>query len=316
MKAIGILSENIGGPELLEVIEVANPIPAAGEVLLKVKAAALTPDELTWPETWYVQGESAQPRPRPIIPGHEVSGIIEAVGEAVTEFQVGDEVYGLPRFDHNGVWAEYAIVTPNQIARRPRSVSHEESAALSLSALTAWQALFKKGNLQAGQRILIHGAAGGVGSYAVQLAHRKGAYVIAVASGQHRETLFSLGADEVIDYITTNISATVSDIDVIFDVVGTSVIKASFKLLKPEGTYIGIASNAYNLVNKYAEQYQKKGIWFVVEADADDLTQLAHLTDEGHLKPRIEKVYPLEQACQAYERLLEGHLRGKIVLIV
>ncbi|GHO60309.1 NADP-dependent oxidoreductase [Ktedonobacter robiniae] len=221
-----------------------------------------------------------------------------------------------PRFDRDGVWAEYAIVTPDRIALRPRSVIHEESAALSLSALTAWQALFKKGNLQAGQRILIHGAAGGVGNYAVQLAHRKGAYVIAVASGQHRETLLGFGADEVIDYITTNVAEAVSDIDFIFDVVGASVIEASFTLLKPEGTYVGIASNAYNLVSKYAEQYQKKGIWFIVEADTDDLIQLAHLTDEGHLKPRIEKVYPLEQARQAYERLLEGHLRGKIVLSV
>jgi NADPH:quinone reductase-like Zn-dependent oxidoreductase len=204
MKAIGIVSENIGGPELLKVLEVAKPVPAAGEVLLRVKAAALTPDELTWQETWYINGDSAQPRPRPIIPGHEVSGIVEAVGEGVTAFQVGNEVYGLPRFDHDGVWAEYALATPNRIALRPRSVSHEESAALSLSALTAWQALFKKGNLQTGQRILIQGAAGGVGNYAVQLAHLKGAYVIAVASGQHRQTLLALGADEVIDYTTTD----------------------------------------------------------------------------------------------------------------
>jgi NADPH:quinone reductase-like Zn-dependent oxidoreductase len=316
MKAIGIVSENIGGPELLEVVEVAKPVPAAEEVLLRVKAAALTPDELTWPETWYIHGDSAHPRPRPIIPGHEVSGIVEAIGEGVTAFQVGDEVYGLPGFDRYGVWAEYAIVTPKEIALRPRSVSHEESAALALSALTAWQALFKKGNLQAGQRILIQGAAGGVGNYAVQLAHLKGAYVIAVASGQHRETLLGLGANEVIDYTTTNFAEVVSDIDFIFDMVGTSVIDASFKLLKPEGTYVGIASNAYNLVSKYAEQYQKKGIGFIVEADTDDLTQLARFTDEGHLKPLIEKVYPLEQARQAYERLSEGHLRGKIVLSV
>jgi NADPH:quinone reductase-like Zn-dependent oxidoreductase len=316
MKAIGIISENVGGPELLEVIEVAKPVPAAGEILLRVKAAALTPEELTWPETWYIHGDSTRPRPRPIIPGHEVSGIVEAVGEGVTEFQVGDEVYGLPRFNHDGVWAEYATVAPDQLALRPRSISHEESAALSLSALTAWQALFKQGNLQAGQRILIHGAAGGVGNYAVQLAHLKGAYVIAVASGQHRETLLSLGANEVIDYTTTNFAEVVSDIDFIFDMVGASVIEASFKLLKPEGTYVGIASNAYNLVGKYAEQYHKKGIWFIVEANTNDLAQLARFTDEGHLKPQIEKVYPLEQARQAYERLLQGHLSGKLVLRV
>jgi NADPH:quinone reductase-like Zn-dependent oxidoreductase len=316
MKAIGILSENIGGPELLEVVEIAKPVPAAGEVRLRVKAAALTPDELTWPETWYHHGESTQPRSRPIIPGHEVSGLVEAVGEGVTTFHVGDEVYGLPRFDRNGVWAQYAIVTPDRIALRPRSISHEESAALALSALTAWQALFKKGNLQAGQRILIQGAAGGVGNYAVQLAHLKGAHVIAVASGQHRENLLGLGADEVIDYTTTNVAEVARDIDVIFDVVGASVIEASFKLLKPEGIYIGIASNAYNLVSTYVEQYQKKGLWFIVEADTNDLTQLTHFTDEGHLKPLIEKVYPLEQARQAYERLLEGHLRGKLVLSI
>jgi NADPH:quinone reductase-like Zn-dependent oxidoreductase len=315
MKAIGIVSENIGGPELLKVVEVAKPVPAAGEVLLRVKAAALTPDELTWPETWYILGDSSQPRPRPIIPGHEVSGIVEAVGAGVTAFQVDNEVYGLPRFDHDGVWAEYAIVTPNRIALRPRSVSHEESAALSLSALTAWQALFKKGNLQTGQRILIQGAAGGVGHYAVQLAHLKGAYVIAVASGQHRETLLALGADEVIDYTTTDFAEVVGNIDFIFDVVGASVIEASLKLLKPEGIYVGIAGTS-NLVSKYAELYQKKGVWFIVEANTDDLTQLAHLTDEGHLKPQIEKVYPLEQARQAYERLSEGHLRGKLVLQV
>ena len=316
MKAIGIVSENSGGPELLEVVEVAKPVPAAEEVLLRVKAAALTPDELAWPETWYIHGDSAQPRPRPIIPGHEVSGIVEAVGGGVTTFQGGDEVYGLPRPDRDGAWAEYAIVTPNQIALRPRSVSHEECAALSLSALTAWQALFKQGNLQVGQRILIQGAAGGVGNYAVQLAHLKGAYVIAVASREHRETLLSLGADEVIDYTTTNFAEVVSDIDFIFDVVGASVIEASIQLLKPEGTYVEIASNALNLISKYAEQYQKKGIGFIVEADTDDLTQLARFTDEGKLKPLIEKVYPLEQARQAYERLSEGHLRGKLVLSV
>ena len=316
MKAIGIVSEKIGGSELLEVVEVAKPVPAAGEVLLLVKAAALTPEELTWPETWYVHGDSTQPRPRPIIPGHEVSGIVEAVGGEVTAFHVGDEVYGLPRIDLGGVWAEYAVVPSNHIALRPRSVSHEESAALSLSALTAWQALFKQGNLQAGQRILIHGAAGGVGNYAVQLAHLQGAYVIAVASGQHRETLLSLGADEVIDYTTTNFAETAHDIDFIFDMVGASVIEASFKLLKPEGTYVGIATNAYTQVSKYAELYQKKGVGFIVEANTDDLTQLARFTDQGQLKPLIEKVYPLEQARQAYERLSEGHLRGKLVLSV
>lgn len=316
MKAIGIVSEKIGGPELLDVVEVAKPVPAAGEVLLRVKAAALTPDELTWPETWYIHGDSAQPRPRPIILGHEVSGIVEAVGGEVTAFHVGNEVYGLPRIDLGGVWAEYAVVPSNHIALRPRSVSHEESAALSLSALTAWQALFKQGNLQAGQRILIHGAAGGVGNYAVQLAHLQGAYVIAVASGQHRETLLSLGADEVIDYTTTNFAETAHDIDFIFDMVGASVIEASFKLLKPEGTYVGIATNAYTQVSKYAELYQKKGVGFIVEANTDDLTQLARFTDQGQLKPLIEKVYPLEQARQAYERLSEGHLRGKLVLSV
>lgn len=315
MKAIGIVSENPGGPELLEVLEVAKPAPAAGEILLQVKAAALTPDELTWAETWYIQGDKAQPRPRPIIPGHEVSGIVEAVGAGVTGFQAGNEVYGLPRFDHNGVWAEYAIVTPDQIALRPQSVSHEESAALSLSALTAWQALFKKGNLQKGQRILIQGAAGGVGNIAVQLAHLKGAYVIAVASGQHRETLRALGADEVIDYTTTNFADVVSDIDFVFDMVGPSVIEASFKLLKPEGIYVGIAGGP-NQVREYVELYQKKGVWFIVEANSDDLTRLAQFTDEGHLKPQIEKVYPLEQARQAYERLSEGHLSGKLVLQV
>jgi NADPH:quinone reductase-like Zn-dependent oxidoreductase len=155
-----------------------------------------------------------------------------------------------------------------------------------------------------------------VGNYAVQLAHLQGAYVIAVASGQHRETLLSLGADEVIDYTTTNFAETAHDIDFIFDMVGASVIEASFKLLKPEGTYVGIATNAYTQVSKYAELYQKKGVGFIVEANTDDLTQLARFTDQGQLKPLIEKVYPLEQARQAYERLSEGHLRGKLVLSV
>jgi NADPH:quinone reductase-like Zn-dependent oxidoreductase len=137
--------------------------------------------------------------------------------------------------------------------------------------------------------------------------------VIAVASGQHRETLLALGADEVIDYTTTDFAEVVRDIDFIFDVVGDSVIEASFKLLKPEGIYVGIAGGP-NSVSKYAELYRKKGVWFIVEANADDLTQLAHVTDEGHLKPQIEKVYSLEEARQAYERLSEGHLRGKLVL--
>lgn len=198
--------------------ESSRPKLEPGDVMVRVFASGVTPSELSWPTTWIAPDNT--PRPLPIIPGHEISGIVEEVTSTAAGVSVGDEVFGLIDFQRDGGDADFVAARATELAPKPASIDHIQTAAVPLSALTAWQALFDQGELKRGQTVLIHGAVGGVGSFAVQLAHWRGARVLCTASQTHEDQLRDLGADEVFDYKTTRFEEHVHDADLVFDTVG------------------------------------------------------------------------------------------------
>jgi NADPH:quinone reductase-like Zn-dependent oxidoreductase len=308
MNAIRI--HEVGGPERMVFERAPRPRLASGDALVEVYAAALTPAELTWKETW--ADHSGKSR-LPIIPSHELSGVVAALGEGVADFKPGEAVYGLTDFSRDGAAAEFVAVRAADLAPKPRSIGHLHAAAMPLSALTAWQALFDRGGLAAGQRVLIHGAAGGVGSFAVQLARAKGAEVIAVASGRHRDFLQGLGANKVVDYETARFEDVAHGVDLVLDTVGGEALKRSWAVLKPGATLVSVAEPP---PERDAARAGARGIFFIVEPNRAELSELARLTDAGQLQTFVSGVFELSRAREAYETLLRGHLRGKIVLRV
>jgi len=308
MKAIRI--HEVGGPEGMVYEQAPRPRLVSGDAMVEVHAAALTPAELTWKETW--TDHSGKSR-LPIIPSHELSGVVAAVGEGVADLKPGDAVYGLTDFSRDGAAAEFVAVRAADLAPKPRSVGHLLAAAMPLSALTAWQALFNHGGLLAGQRLLIHGAAGGVGCFAMQLARAKGAEVIAVASGRHRDFLQELGANTVVDYETARFEDVAHGVDLVLDTVGGETLKRSWAVLKRGATLVSIAEPPPELD---AARAGARGAFFIVEPNRAELSELARLTDAGQLRTFVSEVFALDRAREAYEKLLRGHLRGKVVLRV
>jgi NADPH:quinone reductase-like Zn-dependent oxidoreductase len=228
-----------GGPEQLFFEDAPLPEVRRGDVLLQVHATGITPAELTWDETY----QNADGAPRiPSIPGHEVSGVVERMAPDVTDLRPGDEVYGLADFPRDGAAAEFAAVRAANLALKPRSITHVQAASLPLSALTVWQALFEHAHLVAGQSVLIHGGAGGVGSLAVQLARWRHARVIATASGRDTAFLRSLGADDVIDYHATRFEEALRDVDVVLDTIGGETRERSWRVLRKGGALIALVS--------------------------------------------------------------------------
>jgi NADPH:quinone reductase-like Zn-dependent oxidoreductase len=308
MKAIRLHAR--GGPEQIVYEEAPLPAPAAGEALLRVYAAGITPTELTWSETY--QTPDGHER-LPTIPGHDVSGVVEALGPDVSDLALGDPVYGLIAFPRNGSAAEYVVVQAADLAPRPRSLDHVHAAAVPLSALTAWQALFIHAGLAAGQRVLIHGAAGGVGAYAVQLARWRGADVSATASSRHHDFLREMGAETVVDYRTTRFEEVLRDVDVVLDTIGGDTLERSWRVLRRGGTLVSVAAPT---PPEPARDAGVRGIFFIVEPSRDQLIEIARLIDSGQIRPVLAAVLPLAQAREAFERGLAGHVQGKIVLRV
>jgi NADPH:quinone reductase-like Zn-dependent oxidoreductase len=308
MKAIRVHAR--GGPEQLVFEDGPEPEVRAGDVLVRVGATGITPTELTWDETY--QHPDGSPR-IPSIPGHEVSGVVERVATDVDDFRPGDAVYGLADFPRDGAAAEFVAVRAANLARKPRSVGHTEAASLPLSALTAWQALFVRGELVAGQSVLIHAGAGGVGSLAVQLARSRGVRVFATASGRDVAFVQSLGADVVIDYRAERFEEVARDVDVVFDTVGGETQERSLRVLRKGGVLVSVVSR---LPPGVAEQHGVRGVYFIVEGDRAQLDQIATLVDEGRLKPIIAEVFPLARAREAFEFGAASHAPGKIVLEV
>lgn len=278
---------------------------------MRVYAAGVIATELQWDETY--QTKAGSPRALPI-PGRDLSGVVEEIGYGVTALARGDEVYAMLDYGCDGAEAEFTIALPSELAPKPRTLDHVQAAAVPLTALTAWQALFVHASLAAGQTILIHGAAGGVGIFAVQLARWAGAHVIATASARNRDFLRELGANEIIDYTTTRFEEVVHDVDLVFDLVGGDTLVRSWQVVKPGGVLVSVVSPRPSFAE--AKAHGVRPVWFIVEPNREQLIQIGALIDAGRIRPIIDTVLPLSQARQAYEQGARGHTRGKIVLRV
>lgn len=307
MKAIYLNQK--AGPEALILGDLPQPQPRADEILVRVHATAITPTELQWYPTFNLAGGG--PRPFPVVLSHEFSGVAESVGSGVAGFKPGDAVYGLNDWFSNGAQAEYLVTPASMLALKPRLLSHAQSAVVPISALTAWQALFERARLQYGQRILIHGGAGGVGMFAVQLARWRGAYVITTASAGNLPFARALGAQEVIDYRAGRFEDAVRDVDLVFDTVGGETLDRSWATLKPGGKMISVASSS-----AAAADPRTRAAFMLVRPDGAQLAQIARSIDDGELLVFSGGTYPLAEAPQAYLRAQQGGLRGKIALTV
>ncbi len=303
MKAIRIYKP--GGLDALRYEDAPLPEPKAGEVLIKVCAAGMNPAD------WQMIKSNPPDRQYPWIPGYDVSGIVTKLGEGVSAYKVGDEVYGMLFPRPAGAFAEYAVVPISQIAHKPKSLSHIESAAMPIVGLTAWQALIIAGELSAGQTVLIHAAAGGVGHIAVQMAKWKGAYVIGTASGRNEAFLRKIGVDKFIDYTTTRFEDVVHDVDVILEMFGGDTVERSLKVLRKGGIFVSI-KRAH--ITEIAAQYGIQSKFILVRSNTSDLEQIAQLIDSGSLRPHVSIELPLHDARKALELSQEGRTRGKIVL--
>lgn len=308
MKAVRI--HQYGGPEVLSLEEVQRPTPGPDELLIKVHAASVNPADWKIREGYLRQ---MLPLPLPVTIGWDVSGTVEATGSAVTHFKRGDEVYARLDLIKGGAYAEYALASESEAALKPKSVDHIHAAGIPIAGKTAWQALFDTANLRAGQKVLIHAAAGGVGVLAVQFAKAKGAYVIGTASGKNQAFLRELGVDEAIDYEKTRFEDVVRDVDVVLDTLGGEVQERSLKALKKGGALISVVGppNA-----EQAAKYGVRAAMFQMHPGSADLVEIARLVDSGRVKTIVDTVLPLTEARRAQELSAHGHARGKIVLKV
>jgi NADPH:quinone reductase-like Zn-dependent oxidoreductase len=307
MKAVVI--NEYGSESILEYTDIERPEPKAGEVLVKVRAAAVNPAD------WKVRdgmGESLGFK-LPLILGGDIAGTVEAVGDGVENFQQGDAVYGVTLASLSGGYAEYAVAKADAIAPKLESLSFEEAAAIPIGALTAWQAMFDVAHLRSGQRILITGASGAVGSMAVQIAKAKGAFVIGTASGKNEQFVRDLGADEFVDYTQQPFESVVKDVDVAFDTVGSDTLERAFQTLKQGGFLV---SSAETPSAQKAKEFGVEAAWFFCQQSAQQLAQINQLIDEGKLKIYVGTVLPLAEAQKALELSQGGRTRGKIVLQV
>ena len=255
------------------------------------------------------------PVPLPFIPGWDVSGVVEAVGSGVTKFKKGDEVYACPDAAHSGkgAYAEYVVAKETETALKPKSIDHVHAAAIPMLELTAWQALFDTAALSKGQKILIHGAAGGLGSFAVQLAKWKGAHVVGTASGRNQAFLRELGVDDPIDYEKTRFEDVVHDVDVVLDTLGGDTQNRSWKVPKKGGILVSIVSPPSP---EEAAKHGVRSAFLPAHPSSSQLSEIAKLVDAGKLKAVVETVLPLSDARRAHELNETGHARGKILLKV
>jgi NADPH:quinone reductase-like Zn-dependent oxidoreductase len=308
MKAIRI--HRFGPPKVVTLEEISQPKPGEGEVLIRVEAAGVGP----W-DAWIRSGKSALPQYPPLTLGSDISGAVVAIGSGVADFRLGDEVYGVTNTRFTGGYAEYAVASAGMIAPKPRSLSHIEAASVPVVAVTAWQMLFEHGRLSFGQTVLVHGSAGNVGAYAVQLARQIGARVIAAATADDAAYVLKLGADEVIDFRSVRFEDVIEPVDAVIDTVGAEVQLKSLSLLRPGGVLV---SSVSQLEPKEAQRRDVRAVFFLVDVSTSHLQQIAEMIDAGKLSARVGAVMQLADAREAHE-MLDGLLprpRGKIVLKV
>ncbi len=307
MRAVRI--HEYGGPEALRYEEnVPMPEAGAGEVLIRVYAAGVNPLD------WKVREGRLSDRIAhrlPLIPGWDVSGVVEVVAAEVRDFVVGDEVFACLDTGRDGAYAEYAVARTRILARKPRSIDYIQAASVPLAGLTAWQCLFDTGGLTRGQKVLIHGAAGSVGSFAVQCAKQEGAYVIAAVMAEDRAYVESLGADEVVAYDAGPFEKAVSNVDLVLNVFDGEIQGRSLAVIKKGGILV---STVRIDVAEKAAQLGIKTKPFFVQPNAAQLTGIAFLIDSGRVKPNVGPVLPLEKAREAQELAKSGKAKGKVVL--
>jgi NADPH:quinone reductase-like Zn-dependent oxidoreductase len=296
-----------GPPEVLVVDEAPRPTPQDGEVLVRVRAAGVNPID------WKLRAgflKEYMPVPLPYIPGYDLAGIVEDVGSGVSTFAPGQAVFGRG----SGAYAEYAVAPATALAVKPDNITFEQAATIAIGGVTAWVGLFDAADLQAGQRLLVQGAAGGTGSYAVQLGRWKGARVIGTASTRNLAYVRSLGAEEVVDYTTGPVDRAVSGVDVLFDTVGGDVMNQSWQLLKPGGILVEIAGMPSE---ETARQHGVRTSGVKAPADISGiLRQLAELIESGAIRAEMGGVFPLNEVSRAHAQSETGHGRGRIVLHV
>jgi len=308
MKAVRI--HGYGGPEVLVYEDAPRPQAGKGEVLVQVHAAGINPVD------WKVREGYAKDRLHhrlPLILGWDVSGVVEVVGRGVKGLKSGDEVYSRPDITRDGAYAEYITIDESLVAPKPVMIDHVHAAGIPLAAMTAWQALFDAGGLSSGQRVLIHGAAGGVGTFAVQLAKWKGAYVIGTASARNQEFLRALGADGTIDYQNVAFETVVRDVDVVLDTIGGDTQDRSWTVLKKGGIIVSIIGPPSP---QKATAYDVRQAYVFLEPKLSQLQQITTLADSGELRCIAGTVLPLAEARRAHEISQSGHARGKIILKV
>jgi NADPH:quinone reductase-like Zn-dependent oxidoreductase len=308
MKAVCIYS--YGGPGVLVYEDAPRPLPGDGEVLVRVHAAGVNPVD------WKIREGHLKEmlhHTLPLVLGWDVSGVVEALGANTPRLSVGDEVFSRPDISRDGAYAEFIVIRESEVALKPKSLDHIHAAALPLAGLTAWQTLFDAGGLSAGQRVLIHAAAGGVGSLAVQLAKWKGAHVIGTASEHNHEFLRKLGVDQVVDYNTERFEEVVQPVDVILDTMGGNTQERSWKVLNPGGILVSVVSPPSADV---AAAHGVRQAFVFIKPSAAQLAEIARLADAEKLKAIVETILPLSDATRAQELSQRGHTRGKIVLRV
>ena len=298
-----IHARDYGEPEVLVLEQTPRPEPDADQVLIRLKAAGVNPADWKYRSGMYKQ---FMPLQFPWTPGLEGSGIIEAVGANVTTLKKGDEVYGIV----TGGYAECALAQASEVQPKPAGLTFEEAAAIPMGALTAWGTVFDAANVEAGQHVLVHGAAGGVGAYAVQLARWKGAHVTGTASADNLEFVRSLGAEGVIDYDATRFETVLKDLDAVIDTVGGDLPERSFQVIRPGGIFVTVAARLAEEAGRPQNIRAVGGR----RASADKLAQISALIEAKQLRPVVGVVFPLSDARRAQELSQTGHGRGRILL--
>jgi NADPH:quinone reductase-like Zn-dependent oxidoreductase len=305
-----IVQNAFGGPEVLELVDVPRPKPLPTEVLVRVHATSVNPVEL-----FVRSGAFPLLGDPPFTLGWDVSGVVEDVVPGVSRFHVGDEVYGMPFFPRAGnTYAQYVAVPSRQLARKPKNLDHAHAAAVPLAGLTAWQSLVDIAQVAPGQRVLIHGAGGGVGHLAVQIAKALGAHVIATASASKLAFVRSLGADEVIDYRTTDFSEAVRDADVVLEVIGGGYAERSLKALRPGGLLVTAVERMSVELARQTEAAGRRFAGVTVEPDHLGLERLSELIEAGKIRVHVSHTLPMRDAGKAHELAAKGSIQGKIVL--
>lgn len=311
MKAI--ILKAFGGTENLIMDEIPAPEISENEVLIKVKAISINPVDV---KTRAGKGVARIVKDfDPIILGWDISGTVTDSKSSL--FKKGDEVFGMVNFPgHGKAYAEYVAAPAEQLTLKPGNISHEEAAAATLAALTAWQNLVDHVKIKAGQRVLIHAAAGGVGHYAVQIAKNKGAYVIGTSSAENKDFVLSLGADEHVDYTAQRFEDVIADIDFVLDTIGGDNIDRSIKVTKPGGTVISIPSGINEAVKEIAKARGVIAYNTMVESNGDDMKQIAELLKDGRMKSYISHTFSFDEIGKAHQLIETGKTKGKAIIII